>query len=212
MVSGLPQLKESSKICTDYMVGKQHRDVFSNRGLWRVTQSLQLVHGDICGPIKPFPNSKKRYFIRFIYNYSRIVWIYFLTLKPLLSSRITKILLRKRREILFVIYAQIGVESSIFFAKLMVSVDKLPQQNGVVEHKNRTIMIMVRSILSEKQVPKNFWPEAVNWTVHVLNRSSTVVVKDMTPKEPLSGVKPKVDYFQVFGCIGHVHVSVRERS
>ena len=73
-------------------------------------------------------------------------------------------------------------------------------------------MNMVRSMLSEKQVPKNFWPEVVNWTVHVLNRSPTLAVKDMTPEEAWSGVKPNVDYFQVFGCIGHVHVSDSKRK
>ena len=50
------------------------------------------------------------------------------------------------------------------------------QQNGVVERKNWTIMNMVRSMLSEKKLPKTFWPEAVNWTVHILNRSPTLVV------------------------------------
>ena len=59
----------------------------------------------------------------------------------------------------------------------------IPQQNGVAKRKNRTIMNMVRSILSDKQVPKNLWLEVVNWTMHELNRSPTVVVKNMTPKE-----------------------------
>jgi len=45
----------------------------------------------------------------------------------------------------------------------------MPQQNKVVERKNRTIMNIVRSMFSEKKLPKSFWPEAVNWTVHVLN-------------------------------------------
>ncbi|WJZ84648.1 hypothetical protein VitviT2T_004242 [Vitis vinifera] len=87
-----------------------------------------------------------------------------------------------------------------------------PQQNGVAERKNRTIMNMVRSMLSEKQVPKNFWPEAVNWTTHVLNRSPTLAVKGVTPEEAWSGVKPNVDYFRVFGCIGHVHVPDNKRN
>ena len=73
-------------------------------------------------------------------------------------------------------------------------------------------MNMVRSMLSEKQVPKKFWPEVVNWTTHVLNRSPTLAVKDMTPEEAWSGVKPNVNYFQVFGCIGHVHVSDKLRQ
>ena len=87
-----------------------------------------------------------------------------------------------------------------------------PQQNGVTERKNRTIMNMVRSMISEKQLPKNFWPEAVNWTVHVLNRSPTVAVKNKTPEEAWSGVKPSVEHFRVFGCVSHVHVPDSKRT
>lgn len=58
-----------------------------------------------------------------------------------------------------------------------------PQQNRVTERKNRTIMNMVKCMLSEKKIPKTFWPEAVNWTRHVLNRSPTLAVKDVTPEE-----------------------------
>ena len=73
-------------------------------------------------------------------------------------------------------------------------------------------MNMVRSMLSEKQVPKNFWSEAVNWIAHVLNRSPTLAVKYMTLEEAWSGVKPNVDYFRVFGCTGNVHVSDSKRK
>ena len=57
-----------------------------------------------------------------------------------------------------------------------------------------------------EKIPKTFWPEAVNWTVYVLHRSPTLVVKDMTPEEAWSGSKPSVDHFWVFGCISHVHI------
>jgi len=73
-------------------------------------------------------------------------------------------------------------------------------------------MNMVRSMLFEKKLPKSFWPEAVNWTVHVLNRSPTLAVKNKTPKEAWSGVKPSVEYFRVFGCISHVHVPDSKRT
>lgn len=61
-----------------------------------------------------------------------------------------------------------------------------PQQNGVAERKNQTIMNMVRSMLTGKEVPKVFWPEAINWAVHILNRSPTLAVKDVTPEEAWS--------------------------
>ena len=48
-------------------------------------------------------------------------------------------------------------------------------------------MNMVRAVLSEKEVPKSFWPDAVQWANHVLNRSPTTIVKDMTPEEAWSG-------------------------
>lgn len=87
-----------------------------------------------------------------------------------------------------------------------------PQQNGVAERKNMTIMNMVRSMISEKRVPKTFWPEAVNWTIHILNRSPTFAVRNMTPEEAWSGIKPSVEYFRVFGCISHVHVPDSKRT
>jgi len=87
-----------------------------------------------------------------------------------------------------------------------------PQQNGVAERKNRTIMNLVRSILSEKHIPREFWPEAVNWCIHTLNRSPAAAIKEVTPEEAWSGVKPSVGYFRVFGCIGHVHVPNERRT
>lgn len=68
------------------------------------------------------------------------------------------------------------------------------------------MMNMVRAMLSEKKVPKSFWPEATRWCIHVLNRSPTLVVKNMTPEEAWSGEKPSVDHFRVFGCVGYVHI------
>lgn len=87
-----------------------------------------------------------------------------------------------------------------------------PQQNGVARHMNRTIMNTVRNMLSEKQVLKNFWPKVINWTSHVLNKVPTLAVKNMTSKEIQSDVKPNIDYFWVFGCIGHVLVSNNKRK
>ncbi|GKF79940.1 putative RNA-directed DNA polymerase, partial [Tanacetum coccineum] len=67
-----------------------------------------------------------------------------------------------------------------------------PQQNGVAERKNRTLMNMVRSIMSARKVPKIFWPEAANWCVHVLNRSPTAALENSTPEEKWSGRKPSL--------------------
>ncbi|MCI05982.1 retrovirus-related pol polyprotein from transposon tnt 1-94, partial [Trifolium medium] len=81
-----------------------------------------------------------------------------------------------------------------------------PQQNGVSERKNRTLLNTVRSMISAKGVPKQFWPEAILWAVYVLNRSPTSSVQNMTPEEAWSGMKPSVHFFKIFGCLAHVHV------
>ena len=64
----------------------------------------------------------------------------------------------------------------------------------------------------EKDVPRVFWPDAVQWVNHVLNRSPTLIVRDMTPEEAWSGRKPSVEHFRVFGCIGYVHIPDVKRS
>lgn len=51
-----------------------------------------------------------------------------------------------------------------------------------------------------------FWPDVMHWANHVLNRSPTLIVKDMTPEEAGSGSKPSVEHLRVFGCIRHVHI------
>lgn len=71
---------------------------------------------------------------------------------------------------------------------------------------------MVRSMLSAKKMPKPFWPEAVVWTFYVLNRCPTLAVKDVTPQEAWSGVKPSVAHFRVWGCVAHVHIPEAKRG
>lgn len=73
-------------------------------------------------------------------------------------------------------------------------------------------MNMVRSMLVEKKVPKMFWPEAVKWSVHILNRCPTLAVQNKTPEEAWSGVKPTINYFRVFGCVAHAHIPDQKRS
>ena len=224
MVNGLPQLNSPSGLCEDCLVGKQQRDPFPKKSTWRASQILQLVHADICGPITPISNSKKRYLITFIDDYSRKTWVYFLVEKSqavdifkCFKNRVEK----ETGSCIRTLRTDRGGEftSQEFNAfcdgngiSRQLTAAYTPQQNGVAERKNRTIMNMVRSMLSEKKIPRTFWPEAVNWTVHVLNRCPTLAVRDRTPEEAWSGVKPSVEYFRVFGCVSHVHIPDSKRT
>jgi len=87
-----------------------------------------------------------------------------------------------------------------------------PQQNGIAERKNRTIMDMVRSMLRSKNLPKEFWAEAVQCAVYVQNRCPHSGLEDRTPQEAWSGQKPTVSHFRVFGSIAYAHVPGQLRS
>ena len=67
--------------------------------------------------------------------------------------------------------------------KRQLAIAYTPQENGVAERKNCTVMNLVRAVLTKKKVPKRFWLEAVMQVNHVLNRSSTLIVKDVTLEE-----------------------------
>jgi len=67
-------------------------------------------------------------------------------------------------------------------------------------------------MLSGKNIPKTFWSETVNWTIHIFNRSPTLAVKNKTPEEAWSGFKPSIDHFRVFRCVSHVHIPNYKRT
>ncbi|XP_012853620.1 PREDICTED: uncharacterized protein LOC105973146 [Erythranthe guttata] len=93
-----------------------------------------------------------------------------------------------------------------------LTVPRSPQQNGVVERKNRTILNMARSMLKAKRMPNEFWAEAVACAVYLANRSPTKDVENQTPLEAWSGKKPSVHHLRVFGSIAYGHVPAQERS
>ncbi|GLU00272.1 hypothetical protein SLE2022_176510 [Rubroshorea leprosula] len=224
MVNGLAHFDSPSKICEICVVSKQHRDSFSKDRSWRAKQVLDLVHSDLCGPINPTSNGGKQYFITFVDDYSRKTWVYLLQTKSeaLAAFKNFKVLAENEvgRSIKVLRTDRGGEFNSKEFAdfcesngiKRQLTAAYTPQQNGVCERRNRTIMNMVRSLMSKSGLPKEFWPEAVNWSVHILNRSPTSPLPDLTPEEAWNGRRPAVDYFRIFGCIAYAHVPDQKRS
>lgn len=224
MVEGLPTIKTPQKLCSNCLVGKQQRESFPKKSLWKSANKLQLVHSDICGPITPTSNSNKRYILSFIDDFTRKTWIYLLSQKSetLAAFKSFKASVEKEAgaNILCLRTDRGGEFNSNEFTKFckeqgirrQLTTAYTPQQNGVAERKNRTIMNMVRCMLDEKKMPKEFWAEAANWCIHILNRCSTAALEGMTPQEAWTGNKPKVDYFRVFGCLAHAHIPSQKRN
>jgi hypothetical protein len=182
------------------------------------------VHSDICGPINPTSNGDNRYFITFTDDMSRKTWICFLKEKSgaLNIFKNFKIMVEKESgcmikcfridrggEFVSTAFNQFCSNEGI---KRQLTAAYTPQQNGISERKNRTLMNMVRSMLAGRNVPKLFWPEAVKWACYVMNRSPTLSVKNMTPEEAWSGEKPSVHHFKVFGCLAFAHIPDSQRT
>jgi hypothetical protein len=85
-----------------------------------------------------------------------------------------------------------------------------PQQNGIVERRNQTIVGMARAVLKQRRMPAVFWGEVMVMAVYILNRSPTKALNGRTPYETWHGRKPVISHPRVFGCLafgkelGHV--------
>ncbi|KAL0398210.1 UNVERIFIED_CONTAM: Retrovirus-related Pol polyprotein from transposon RE1 [Sesamum radiatum] len=187
MVIGLPKITPPIEVCEECMISKQHRNKFPKGKSWRAKGILDLEKSEAFLAFKSF---KAR-----VENESER------SIKVLRTDHGGEYCSKE-----FETYCDNhGIRRELTTAYT-------PQQNGVAERKNRTIFNMVRSLLARGRVPKTFWPEAVNWSIHVLNRSPTFSVQDMTPEEAWNGRKPVVNYFKIFGCIAYAHIPDEKRK
>jgi hypothetical protein len=76
-----------------------------------------------------------------------------------------------------------------------------PQQNGVVERRNQTVVGMARALLKQRGMPTVFWGEAMVMAIYILNRSPTKALNGRTPYEAWHGRKPAVSHLRVFGWL-----------
>ena len=81
-----------------------------------------------------------------------------------------------------------------------ISAPRTPQQNGVVERKNRTFVNIARTMIIESNLPQSFWAEAINTACHVNNRCLIRSLLNKTPYELLNNRKPMLSYLRAFGC------------
>lgn len=224
MVTGLPKLKDEATACEVCMKGKHNRVNIPKQSLWKASRGLELVLSDICGPISPTSESVKRYIINFIDDYSHKCWTFLLTEKSEAFKVFKEFKEATERELgeLFVClridrggefnskaFEEYCVENGI---KRQLIAAYTPQQNGVAERKNRSVINMVRCMLFGMKVPLRFWTEGTQYAVHILNRSPTVILGDVMPTEKWSNHKPSVDHLRIFGCIAFALIPYEKGS
>ena len=209
--------------CETCVEGKHHRSQFKSNGATRAKEPLGLVHSDVCGKIGTRSLGGANYFLTFIDDKTHYVWVYVLKTK----DEVFKYFLDWKTQAekfsghqLKVLRTDNGGEyTSKEFENYLKSegvrheltVPKTPEQNGVAERLNRTLVEAVRSMLIDANLPHKFWAEALSTAVYLRNRSPAKAVKGMTPFEAWKNIRPKVGHLRVFGCDAFAHIPKDER-
>jgi transposase InsO family protein len=131
-----------------------------------------VIHSDVCGPLEVQSIGGNHYFLPFIDEFTRYVWIYMIEKKSDVFTKFKKFKLQVEKE------SECSIKKlrtdgggeyvSNEFAKFCeqegivheVIAPYTPQHNGIAERKSRSIMNMARSMLKGKEMPNRFWAEA----------------------------------------------------
>ncbi|GJZ30517.1 putative RNA-directed DNA polymerase [Tanacetum coccineum] len=211
------------KKCSHCLAGKQTRLAFKSRSPFRMENILDLVHSDVCGPMKTKTLGGCSYFVTFIDDHSRKVWVYTLKTKDQVLDvfkQFHALVERQTGKKLKCIRTDNGGEYIGPFdaycrehgIQHQKTPPKTPQLNGLAERMNRTLVERVRCLLSHAGLPASFWGEALNTAVHVINLTPCVPLRFDVPDRVWSGKDVSYRHLRVFGCKASVHIPKDERS
>nr|KYP54197.1 Retrovirus-related Pol polyprotein from transposon TNT 1-94 [Cajanus cajan] len=209
--------------CSHCMAGKQTIVSFKKHLPSRKSELLQLVHSDVCGPLKVKSFSGALYFVTFIDDCSRKLWVYALQRKDQVLERFKQfhaLVERQSGKKLKHIRTDNGSEYcgpfDVYCKQHGIAHEKTPpktpQLNGLVERMNRTLLERVRYMLSDAKLPKHFLGEALYTVVHVINLTPTVILNSEVPEKIWFGKNASYDHLRVFVCKAFVHIPRDERS
>jgi hypothetical protein len=226
LVNGLDGISQAAQeFCEGCVKGKMNRKPFKPIGEIRSTRKLQLVHSDVCGPMQTESLGGHKYFVTFIDDYSRCCHVYFLKHKSEVPEKFKEFQALTENDAgkkIQILRSDRGGEYlSQDFEKYLkhqgikheLSVARCPEQNGVAERMNRTLVESARAMLSHAGLPNIFWAEAVSTAAYLRNRIPTSAFKrKMTPYERWYSRKPNLDHLKVFGCVAYAHIPDEERK
>ncbi|KAK1645759.1 hypothetical protein QYE76_063564 [Lolium multiflorum] len=185
MVRGLPAVEPTGELCEACLAGKQRRTPFPQQAKFRAEEPLELVHADLCGAITPPTPAGRRYFLLLVDDHSRFMWLVLLSTKDEAAVALKRFQAEAQTEArrqLCTLRTDRGGEftSSTLAAhfadtgaKRHLTAPYSPQQNGVVERRNQTVVGMARSMMKAKNLPSFFWGEVVT-TARCRGCSSTM--------------------------------------
>ncbi|GJY71197.1 putative ribonuclease H-like domain-containing protein [Tanacetum coccineum] len=214
LVRGLPsKLFENDHTCVACQKGKQHKASCKTKLVSSISQPLQMLHMDLFGPTFVKSLNKKMYCLVVTDDFSRFSWVFFLASKDETSEILKTFITGIENQInhkVKIIRCDNGTEfknsemnqfCEMKGIKREFSVARTPQQNGVAERKNRTLIEAARTMLVDSLLPTIFWAEAINTACYVQNRVLVTKPQNKTPYELLLGRPPSISFMRPFGCL-----------
>jgi transposase InsO family protein len=204
---------EKDMICSDCQAGKQVGAHHPHKNIMTIDRPLELLHMDLFGPIAYISIGGSKCCLIIVDDYSRFTWVFFLQDKSQTQETLKRFLRRAQNELGLRI-KNIRSDNGTEFNNSQIegfleeeeegikhefSFPYTPQQNGVVERKNRTLLDMASTMLDEYKTPNRFWAEAINTACYSINRLYLHRILKKTSYRLLTGKKPNVSYFRVFG-------------
>ncbi|GJX40603.1 retrovirus-related pol polyprotein from transposon TNT 1-94 [Tanacetum coccineum] len=214
LVRGLPMLKYAKDhLCPSCQLGKSKKASHPLKTENTNTEVLNTLHMDLCGPMRTESINGKKYVLVIVDDYTRFGWVRFLRTKDETPQVIEKFIVKTQRALNATVRFVRTDNGTEFVNKTLdgwfesvgisheTSVPRSPQQNGVVERRNRTLMEAARTMLIFAKAPLFLWAEAVATACYTLNRSLVHTLHGKTYYELLKGKKPNLQYFRVFGSL-----------
>jgi transposase InsO family protein len=215
---------EKDRPCAACQTGKQVGTTHQSKNVMRTSRPLELLHMDLFGPVAYLSIGGSKYGLVIVDDFSRFTWVFFLQDKS--KTQVTlKLFLRRAQNEFELKMKKIRSDNGSEFKNLQVEeyleeegikheffAPYTPHQNGVVERKNRTLIDMARTMLGEYKTPELFWSKVVNTTFHAINRLYLHRLLKKTSYELLTGNKPNVSCFRVFGIKCYILVKKGRHS
>lgn len=212
-------VKSNCIVCCE---GKQSRLPFAHEGN-RSTKLLEVVHSDICGPMENISLGGSRYFLIFVDDHSRMTYVYFLKNKTEALKYFQEYKARVENSTsnkIKILRSDNGREFcnrdfGDYLKKMGIIHQKTnpysPEQNGLCERMNRTLIEKARCLLFDAGLDKEFWAEAINTAVYLQNRIVKSGLNHCTPFELWTGSKPNLSHLRIFGSTVMKHIPKEKR-
>nr|GEX67576.1 retrovirus-related Pol polyprotein from transposon TNT 1-94 [Tanacetum cinerariifolium] len=214
LVRGLPRLKfENDHLCSACQLGKSKKHTHKPKAKNTNVEVLNTLHMDLCGPMRVQTINGKKYILVIVDDYSRFTWVKILRSKNETPNVVIK----------FITQIQVGLNKTVryvctdngieFINHIMTeyyerigifhqkTVPRTPQENGVVERWNRTLIKTARTMMIFSKALMFLWAEVVATACYTQNRSLIHTRHHKTPYELVHNKKPDLTFFRVFGAL-----------